>query len=220
MTRTDAQLDHIVIASGDLADLISTFERVTGVRPTPGGRHDVGTVNALVPLTGEGTARRTYLEFIGPGPDGPEALTRDSFGLVHDGRPRIAGYAVRTPDLDETARRLRVAGRRPEDPQLQSRRRPDGSLLTWRLVPPQTGESVDCFPFVIDWMDSAHPADAPSQVHLVGLTVTLPSPGPLTRAVALAAPVAVERGPVPSLSIALETPRGRVTGTDLGLLGA
>ncbi len=210
-------LDHLVLASGDLAGLIDAFRTATGVEPAPGGRHAVGTANALIPITVQGVATGTYLELIGP--ETPDTtLTEDFFGLATAGIPRVATFAIRGSEpLEEWSARYRDRGREPWRIKDLSRRTPDGELLRWRFVPPAE-LPVNPVPFVIDWLDSAHPSGI-TRPAIDLLTLRLGHPDPAIRAeLAALAPVIEVADAEPSLGFALATPRGVITEADLGLL--
>lgn len=210
------QLDHLVLASGDLAGLIEAFRAVTGVDPIPGGRHALGTANSLAPVTVQGVATSTYLELIGPA-TADTALTEDFFGLATSGTPRVAAFAIRGP-LAEWSARYRELGREPWEIEELSRRTPDGDLLRWQFVPPAP-TPVNPVPFVIDWLDSPHPSGvAAPEIDL--LTLRLAHPDPAVRAeLAVLSPVIEVVDGDPGLGIVLQTPRGVVTEADLGLRG-
>lgn len=91
------QIDHIVIAAPNLKDLVSRFEKLTGVKAVAGGRHDTGTANALVPLK---EPKGSYLELIGPDPEA-DAVTQDNFAIAttQSTEPRVAAWCVRPDDL-------------------------------------------------------------------------------------------------------------------------
>jgi len=126
----------------DLATAAQEVEARYGLASVQGGRHaGWGTVNRIVPL-GE-----TYLELIAVA-DETEAA-RSSFGRwvagarSRGGRP--LGWAVRTHELDEIARRLGLevgAGSRPSR---------DGRLLRWRLAGMEQAAAEPSLPFFIDW---------------------------------------------------------------------
>ena len=216
MTET-VLLDHLVVASGDLAGLIDDFRRTTGVEPLPGGRHALGTANALVPITVLGTATRTYLELIGPAtPD--TTLTENFFGLAVSGTPRLATFAIRgTEPLETWSVRYRELGREPWEIRQLSRRTPAGELLRWRFVPPAESP-VNPVPFVIDWLDSAHPSGvAEPLIDLLSLRLAHPDPAVRAELAALSPAIEVLDAE-PSLGFVLTTPRGIVTEADLGLI--
>lgn len=95
------QIDHIVIAAPNLKDLVSRFEKLTGVKAVAGGRHDTGTANALVPLK---EPKGSYLELIGPDPEA-DAVTQDNFAIAttQSTEPRVAAWCVRPDDLEALA---------------------------------------------------------------------------------------------------------------------
>ena len=196
------QIDHIVIAAPNLADLVSRFEKLTGVKPVEGGRHDVGTANALVPLSGpEGS----YLELIGPDPEA-SAVTQDNFAIAttNNTEPRVAAWCIRPDDLEALAKQ------RGTQSQLMSRHTPEGTTLTWRLILPEPGVDFAPVPFAIDWLGSPHPSKvAEPQVSVHSFTVWGPSiPADLPEQVDF------KQGE-PFLKLVLESPKGRVDLSDL-----
>jgi hypothetical protein len=93
-----------------------------------------------------------------------------------------------------------------------SRLRPDGVRLAWRVAQnPPAGPGFPV-PFVIDWLDSAHPSEsAPAGVTLVRIAAVHPDPDSLRPALeALGVEVTVVEGPEPALAAILDTPGGRV----------
>ncbi len=131
-------IDHLVIAVPDLDTARRRYESL-GFTVVPGGRHPVGTHNALVAF-----ADGSYLELIAfyePNPAHKwwEPLRRGG-GLVD--------YCMRTDDLLGDTVAFRRAGVAIDDPSPLSRIRPDGYQLKWVLSiprPPHRGVA----PFLI-----------------------------------------------------------------------
>ncbi|GAA0943579.1 VOC family protein [Nonomuraea longicatena] len=200
-------LDHLVYAVPDLLKGVADLVERTGVAPVPGGAHPGGTANYLLGL-GEGA----YLEVIGPDPDAGGERPR-AFGLETLTAPALAAWAVRTGDLDQAVRRARAAGYDPGPAEPLSRRRPDGTLLEWRLTRREDPAAVRPVPFLIDWGTTAHPADSGlPELSLVSFTATHPDPGALRRDLATvgATALTVARGDTVALRAVLATPRGEV----------
>src|ERR1700682_1916265 len=99
------ELDHVLIAVVDLAEAGREIEVRHGLASIEGGRHPAwGTANRIVPL-GD-----SYLELIGV--VDPVKAATNPFGQWVASRasspPRALGWAVRTSQLDEIARRLHL----------------------------------------------------------------------------------------------------------------
>jgi hypothetical protein len=203
---TPLPLDHIVLATPDLAATVADFARRTGVTPAPGGAHvGRGTRNHLVALGDAG-----YLEIIGPDPEQSEPPGPRPFLVDEQTGARPVTWAVRPADLEATVRAARSHGYDPGDIRPMSRRRPDGTLLEWRLT--DGSHPSGLVPFLIDWDASAHPTDADLPVTpLVELAASHPEPERIRRLLAaVGAELPVAAGPA-RLSFTVDTPRGRVT---------
>ncbi|MFF9404874.1 VOC family protein [Streptomyces anandii] len=206
MDPVPARLDHLVLATPDLAATVAEFARRTGVTPVAGGAHvGLGTRNFLVGLGG-----CRYLEIIGPDPEQPVPAGPRPFGVDALPAARTVTWAIAVRGLDGAVAAARARGHEPGAVREMSRRRPDGTLLRWRLTD-GSGHPSGLVPFLIDWGASPHPTDSHLPVTgLLELTATAPDPeeiGPLLAAVDADLPVG--RGPV-GLSFALDTPRGPV----------
>ncbi|WP_329246856.1 VOC family protein [Actinoallomurus sp. NBC_01490] len=201
-------LDHLVYATPDLAGTVADFTRRTGVAPVAGGAHpDRGTANYLVGLGG-----RSYLEIIGPDPGQPEPARPRPFGLDGLTAAKVVTWAIRPADVDATVARARQRGYDPGEVRPLSRRRPDGSLLEWRLTPSEDAHPSGLVPFLIDWGDAAHPTAAGlPETPLTALTAQAPDPveiASLLAAVDVGLPV--RTGPL-GLTFTIDTPNGPVT---------
>ncbi|MGW0928653.1 VOC family protein [Streptomyces sp. NPDC002644] len=168
MATVPALLDHLVYATPDLASTVADFTRRTGVAPAPGGAHvGLGTRNYLVGLGG-----RRYLEIVGPDLDQPEPAGPRPFGVGNLSAPRLATWAICPPDPDAAVAAARSAGVATGPLRGMSRRRPDGTLLEWRLT---AGESV-VVPFLIDWGATGHPSAGLPSVSLLGMSASTTDP--------------------------------------------
>lgn len=143
------RFDHAVIAVRDLDAAMARF-RELGFEVHPGGRHTgLGTYNAIIRFGLD------YLELlsvadreeaIASGPSGRaliEFLDRREGGLV--------GYALATSDIEADAQRFRQTGLEAVGPFPMERLRPDGRLLSWRLLVPGGVPWLRPWPFLIQW---------------------------------------------------------------------
>ncbi|MER6628452.1 VOC family protein [Streptomyces sp. NPDC000987] len=208
MNAIPARLDHLVLATPDLASTVADFARRTGVEPAPGGAHvGLGTRNHLVSLGGS-----RYLEIIGPDPaqaghTGPRPFGADALPAA-----RTVTWAVSPPDLEAAVTAARARGYDPGSVRPMSRRRPDGTLLRWRLTDGDTQHPSGLVPFLIDWGSAVHPTATGLPVTpLLRLSATAPDPDeirPLLAAVD--AELDLAEGPV-GITFTVDTPRGPVT---------
>lgn len=208
MNAIPVLLDHLVLATPELAATVADFTLRTGIAPVAGGAHvGLGTRNYLVSLGGS-----RYLEILGPDtgqaePSGPRPFGVDGLSVA-----RTVTWAVSPPDLDAAVAAARAQGYDPGPVRAMSRRRPDGTLLEWRLTDGDTAHPSGLVPFLIDWSSSPHPTASGLPVApLLDLTATCPAPDeirPLLSAVGGELPLA--EGPV-GLTFTLDTPRGPVT---------
>src|SRR3712207_8803163 len=97
------ELDHVPIAVPDLAATAQELEVRHGLASIEGGRHPGwGTANRIVPL-GE-----AYLELVAVVDEAEAAQSPFGrwVGAARPSLPRLLGWAVRTLELDDFARRL------------------------------------------------------------------------------------------------------------------
>jgi hypothetical protein len=163
-------LDHILLGCNDLDRGIDFVYKQIGVRAAFGGVHPGnGTQNALLSL---GTSR--YLEIIAPDPKQPaSADARDLRRLDDD--PVIVGWAAHHANLDAFAARLKNQGFAIEGPMPGSRKRPDGRLLTWKVMRLKD-DATQLLPFFIEWSaNSIHPSvDSPQGSRLLSFKAFAP----------------------------------------------
>lgn len=206
MALMTTHLDHIVIAAPDLNELVTRFTELTGITPVEGGRHNTGTANALVPLSEPGGS---YIELIGPDPEAEE-LTEDNFAIASTEatEPRVAAWCVRPDSLDDYA----AAGDKTVEE--MSRRTPEGTTLSWKLIKPTPGVDYAPEPFAIDWLESNHPSKVEEPLAKVVKLIVQGAQPPADLAEDLSAVLETRDGE-PYLELVLDTPMGEVNLKDI-----
>jgi catechol 2,3-dioxygenase-like lactoylglutathione lyase family enzyme len=131
-------IDHLVVAVPDLDAARQSYTDL-GFTVVPGGRHPIGTHNALIAF-----ADGSYVELIAfyePNADHRwwQPLQRGG-GLVD--------FCMQTDDLRGDMQRFREAGVALDDPRPLTRKRPDGFELRWVLSIPR-GADRGVAPFLI-----------------------------------------------------------------------
>jgi catechol 2,3-dioxygenase-like lactoylglutathione lyase family enzyme len=116
-------IDHLVIVVNDLDQSARDFAAL-GFTVVPGGRHPVGSHNALISL-----ADGSYIEIISFYRKAADHRWWDP--LQHG--ERLVDYCLQTDDLRGDTQKLRAAGVEIKDPVPWSRTRPDGYELKWLL---------------------------------------------------------------------------------------
>lgn len=143
------RFDHVVIAVRDLGEAMRRY-RILGFDVSPGGRHTgLGTYNAIIRFGLD------YIELISiydeaeavsSGPAGKvlvDFLRRHESGLL--------GYALATTDIEQDAERFQRVDLVAFGPFAMQRMRPDGHLLSWRLLVPSGVPWRRPWPFLILW---------------------------------------------------------------------
>ena len=149
------QLDHLIVAARNLAEGGAWIEERLGVKPVPGGKHDLmGTHNRLLKL-GEGV----YLEVIAvdpgaPRPARPRWMSLDEPEMIErlEQGPALVHWVMRTDDIGAALdgygdREVEVLSLSRGEYRWRIGVRPDGRL-------PCGGKC----PTLIQWEGDAHPA--------------------------------------------------------------
>lgn len=213
MRSAIAALDHLVLATPDLAGTAAWIEERTGVKPSPGGQHvGRGTRNMLCSL-----GATSYLEIIGPDPDQPPPAEPRPFHVDDLAEPAMMGWAIAVPDMEVELATSRARGYDPGPATTMQRRRPDGVMLNWTLT---TAPSITV-PFLIDWGSSLHPAaTAAPGLELVELQASHRAPGPLAETLAaLGVTMGILYGQE-MLIVELRGPLGTITFPSVEFVGA
>lgn len=200
-------LDHIVLATPDLAATSAAIGQVTGVRPSTGGPHvGRGTRNDLCAL-GEGI----YLEIIGPDPDQPEPAEARPFAIDRLAAAGVVTWCAKGADLGDLVSRAGAAGLAYDGPTPMQRQAPEGQL-EWELALPTFDTAGGTIPFFIDWGQTPHPAA--SRGTATGLTVDAfmlvhPRPGSVqSQLAALGIDATVELADTPGVRAVVQGPGG------------
>jgi hypothetical protein len=202
------RIDHLVYATPDLDRGIDKIEKLLGVRATPGGQHPGrGTRNALVALR-----REVYLEIIGPDPEQPKPTQPRWAGLDNLAAPRLATWVARSDDLEQLVSAARQHGVQLGQVMAGSRRRQDGTPISWRFTDPSTVVADGIVPFFIDWGTTPHPArSAAPGATLVDLRAEHPDPESVRKILRhLRLDLPVQEGPSPALIARVEGGNGLV----------
>lgn len=154
------EIDHVVLCVADLDGAAARLEADYGLSSVEGGRHSGhGTANRIVPLGA------SYLELVGV--VDPEEIRLSSFGrwVAANASERLAPHALclRTGELDALCDRLGLV------PVAMTRKKPDGTELSWRIAGLEMA-FTEGLPFFVEW-DIA-PADHPGRAALSQATET------------------------------------------------
>lgn len=207
MKRTPALLDHVVVITDDLSESVAQIAAATGVTLEPGGVHPhFGTRNYLASF-GDGA----YLELIGADAENVEFVGSRPFGIDEATGMVTATWAITPENIEVAVAASRDRGVDPGDPKPKSRRRPDGSLLEWKLTR-FFAEPSGVVPFMLDWEGATTPAETTTAaLTLVRMEAAHPASEEVEVLLgAIGTDLDVEQGPE-KLAVTLEGPAGRIT---------
>ena len=146
-------IDHLVIVVKNLDQAAEDYEQL-GFSVVPGGRHPVGSHNALISFQ-DGS----YLEIIAFYRDAVDHRWWDPLSKGE----RLVDFCFQTNDLRGDTEKLRAAGVSINNPVPWSRKRPDGYELKW-LLSLATGSHRGVAPFLIEDV-TPRTERIPQQVH-------------------------------------------------------
>lgn len=142
------QVDHVLVAVGDLDAVTRDYEVLTGRAVSLRGSHpDYGTANAIFQL------ENTYIELITPEGEGAFAeQLRDHLKKKGDG---LFGITFGTDDAQVTSDEWQQKGLRATPPQPGEGHSPDGSVRQWRNVYVSKEDVLGLFLFAIEHVSDA-----------------------------------------------------------------
>ncbi|MCU1364898.1 MAG: hypothetical protein JWN39_537, partial [Ilumatobacteraceae bacterium] len=150
MRTSIAALDHLVLATPDIAATAAWLAEQTGVTPSAGGQHTgKGTRNVLCSF-----GPTSYLEIVGPDHEQTTPTFPRPFGIDDLTEARMVAWAVAVPDMETVLGEARRAGYDPGPASAMQRVRPDGVTLSWQLTLNLSATT----PFLIEWGTPHHPA--------------------------------------------------------------
>jgi hypothetical protein len=165
-------IDHLVVTAPNLAVGVDYVEQTLRCKMQPGGQHPrMGTHNALLRL-----GDQSYLEVIAIDPNAappqrPRWFELDT--LAANSRPRLAGWVMRTDDIQGVAQLSQLNVGPVEE---MSR-----GTLEWQITIPADGRFVcdGIVPSVIQWKGETPPASRlpDSSVSLIQLEARHPQAG-------------------------------------------
>lgn len=152
-------IDHLVVAVPDLETAIIQYKAL-GFTVVPGGRHPIGSHNALI-----GFEDDSYIELIAFFDPGAVHRWRDLLNLGGG----LVDYCAVTDDMQGDILRLRAAGVDVPDRYSLSRARPDGYVLDWYLASPALAHQ-GVVPFLIEDVTPRHERLPKERRHANGVT--------------------------------------------------
>ncbi|WP_217587354.1 VOC family protein [Lentibacillus saliphilus] len=145
-------LDHIVIAGKNAEDASLKYGNQFSIKAIKGGNHtNWGTYNYLSFF-----ANTSYLEWLGihdeataKQTDNP--LIRHLVHVLENGQTGPFQVALRTKQMDKMVSHFNAHSIPYKGPYSGQRKRPDGSLLSWRMLFPEYDHTKEVLPFLIEW---------------------------------------------------------------------
>jgi Glyoxalase-like domain len=194
-------IDHLVVATPDLAASARWFDSEHGIALSPGGQHPgFGTRNLLSNLGGG-----TYLEVIGPDPEQPTPPQPRPFGVDGLAAQRLIGWAARVDGIEAAIEAANAVGWSVGSAVPMSRTRPDGVELNWSLTMPVLIAGLAVRPFLIQWV-SEHPTASMTSAAKLRTLRVIGDAGLGAHLAVLAADARVETrvGAVPMIEVVIE----------------
>lgn len=145
-------LDHIVFAGRDIEETSNKYSKDYALKTIKGGQHENwGTYNYLAHFS-----NNCYIEWLGINDVTKVEQSRNPLikHLVHVLTKEKQGpfqFALRTNNIDKFVAHFNRENILYFGPIKGERRKPDGSLLTWRMLFPTYDANEEVLPFLIEW---------------------------------------------------------------------
>ncbi|UFT99804.1 VOC family protein [Radiobacillus kanasensis] len=158
--------DHIVYAAADAENAQKEYSVKRGLLTTKGGSHEEwGTYNYLCYLYND-----SYIEWLSISDEekvskSDNPLIQQLYQALNQGKSGGIQFALRTTELDSFIDHFQAKGIAYEGPFEGSRKRPDGSILTWRMLFPNSDSTSETLPFLIEWGDEMNKPQNPSFIN-------------------------------------------------------
>ncbi|WP_051359516.1 VOC family protein [Paucisalibacillus globulus] len=145
-------LDHIVIAGKNAEEDSISYNKRYAVKAIKGGEHESwGTYNYLAYFSNQ-----SYIEWLGVN-DYEKAKKSDNPLIQHliytldQNKTGPFQFALRTNQLDDYIRHFEENQIPYAGPYPGERQRPDGTMLSWRMLFPKYDIEEGTLPFLIEW---------------------------------------------------------------------
>ncbi|WP_102029334.1 VOC family protein [Salirhabdus sp. Marseille-P4669] len=144
--------DHLVIYSSNIQDSIEAFQKEYNQFVLPGGHHENwGTYNYIAYMH-----NNSYIEWLGiedikraEASDNP--LIQQTANAYYSNLEGPIQFAFRTTDMDRFIHYYQNQRIKFNGPYPGSRKRPDGSIMKWRMLFPVDDSFDGILPFLIEW---------------------------------------------------------------------
>ncbi|HEY3937318.1 MAG TPA: VOC family protein [Bryobacteraceae bacterium] len=139
-------IDHATVAGTHLDAMRQAFTAATGLPTEYGGRHANHATEMALTSFPDGS----YLELMAIQPQAdPAVVAAHVWSKFLKGNAGPCAFALRVPDIDAEAVRLKAAGIAVTTPERNGRTRPDGRRLEWETTDVGPGRRGGLFPFLI-----------------------------------------------------------------------
>ncbi|WP_052345691.1 VOC family protein [Paucisalibacillus sp. EB02] len=145
-------LDHIVIAGRNAEEDSITYNKRFAVKAVKGGEHENwGTYNYLAYFSNQ-----AYIEWLGIN-NYDKAMKSDNPLITHlvymldQNETGPFQFALRTDQMDDYVQHFKENNIPFDGPYPGKRLRPDGTLLSWRMLFPKYDITEGMLPFLIEW---------------------------------------------------------------------
>lgn len=200
------KIDHLVYCVPDLGKSMQELSELMGAKIFYGGQHQtLGTHNALLNL-GNGA----YLELLAIDEKNTAIPPPRWMGIDFFEKAMITRWAIKSNDLASDVAILKKANPKMGEVFAGSRKRADGTLLSWEMVKPLATPVVEILPFMVNWKGSVHPTQSlPDICKLVEIRAIHPQPDMMASTLnSLNVAIELKLGKVASLQAIIETPNG------------